>query len=78
MEAIERNIIAGMEKIPKNEKEKLIEEENRQKRMELKQAKEDLWKLRNKEKKIVKETTTQRIQEMKKKTETIIEILEQE
>ena len=78
MEAIEKNIIVGMNKIPTEAKEKMIEEENRKKRIDLKHAKEDLWKLRNKEKKVVKETTIQRIQEMGKKAEKIAEILEKE
>ena len=38
-----------MERIPAMEKEKIELEEERKKRLEIKAAKEDLWKLRKKE-----------------------------
>ena len=46
--------------------------------MELKIAKENLWKLRNKEKKIVRNDALKKIQELGKKAGKIAEILEQE
>ena len=78
MRELEKKVQIGLEKIPQNEKEKILLEEKRTKRLELKIAKENLWKLRNKEKKIVRNDTLKKIQELGRKAGKIAEILEQE
>ena len=52
MKLVEKNVETGLEKIHRNEKERLLREERTKKRMELKETKEDLWRLRRKKKKI--------------------------
>ena len=49
MKLVEKNIETRLEKIHRNEKERLLREERTKKRMELKETKEDLWRLRRKE-----------------------------
>ena len=50
----------------------------RQENLELKTAKEKLWKLRNKENKLVETAEVKQIRELDKKTEQVIELLEKE
>ena len=78
MRELENNIEKGFQKLPRNEQEKIKQEEKRKKLLELKEAKEDLWKLKGREKKIVNKTTLQKIQELGKKAQQIRDILENE
>ena len=48
---LEKKIEKGLELLPHEEREKLEREDMREKRLELQQTKQSLWKLRNKEKK---------------------------
>ena len=78
MRELENNIEKGFEKLPRNEQEKIKQKEKRKKLLELKEAKEDLWKLKGREKKIVNQTTLQKIKELGRKAQQIRDILENE
>ena len=54
--SIEKNVETGLEKIPRNQKERLLREERTKKTIELKEMKEDMWKLRTKDDEIKKIT----------------------
>ena len=54
--SIEKNGETGLEKIPRNQKERLHREERTKKRIELKEMKEDMWKSRAKDDEIKKIT----------------------
>ena len=74
---IERAIEAGLEKIPEEEKKRLIDEEKLNEKRKLQEVKQSLWRLRKKEKKL-ENSETEKIRNMVKKLETIKEILDKE
>ena len=78
MNALERNVEKGLEKIPVDEKKKILEDERRKERLAIKESKEDLWKLRKKEKKIETTATIEKIQKLGNIAETVKVILDRE
>ena len=81
MKHIEKNIEEGMKRIPEIERNKLIEEDKRKKKLKLKEIKEDMWKLRGREKKL-EETPTSRnirkLKEMQHRSAELIQIMKTE
>ena len=75
---IENVVNIGLNKIPKEDREKIKQEEKLQEYKELHTIKQDLWKLRKKEKKLVETEEIKNIRKMTKKLENIQEILERE
>ena len=74
----EQRLQEGLEKVPRQERDRVEEMNARQENLELKTAKEKLWKLRNKENKLVETAEVRQIRELDKKTEQVIELLEKE
>ena len=74
----EQRLQEGLEKVPRQERDRVEEMNARQENLELKTAKEKLWKLRNKENKLVETAEVKQIRELDKKTEQVIELLEKE
>ena len=78
MNALERNVEKGLEKIPVDEKKKILEDERRKERLTIKESKEDLWKLRKKEKKIETTATIEKIRKLGNIAEKVKVILDRE
>ena len=76
---LEKKIEVGMTRIPQDQREKM-EEELRQEKMkekiELSQAKSDLWKLKSREKKMGDTKVTTELEKIKKLTEKVTKIVE--
>ena len=70
VEYIENNINKGIEKLTPADREKLRLEEQRKEKLEIENAKKDLWKFRGKEKKHKSENKINKIQELGKKSRT--------
>ena len=78
VEYIENNINKGIEKLTPADREKLRLEEQRKEKLEIENAKKDLWKFRGKEKKHKSENKINKIQELGGKAELVAKLLEQE
>ena len=74
---LQEEIEKGLKQLPAQEQNKIIEEEKRKERLEVKETKKNLWKLRTKEKKLEKLTeqqeTIRKLDNMKEKLTTIEE-----
>ena len=69
---LDKKILEKMNELPKREKERIILEENKQKRLELSETCKNLWKLRSKEKKYQsKSDKIKRIERMSEKSEKL-------
>ena len=75
---IEKNIEKGIEKLTPADKEKLRIEEQRNEKIEIENARKDLWKFRGKEKKHKPENKVTYVQELGRKAEKIAQLLKQE
>ena len=73
---MEEKLKEGLERISKAEREQAEKPTIKQEQIELKNAKESLWRLRTKENKLVKTRRVQNIQKLEKKTEQVINLLE--
>ena len=74
----EAKIQEGLERVPKREIENDTKNTLKQEKLELKQAKENLWKLRGKENKLRETQEVINIRKLDKKTEQVIRLLEKE
>ena len=74
---LQEDIEKGLKQLPVQEQNKIIEEEKRKERLEVKETKKNLWKLRTKEKKLEKlseqQETIRKLDNMKEKLTTIEE-----
>ena len=78
---IERNKDEGMERIPEKERNRLMEEDKRKRKIKLKETKEDIWKLRGRENKLVETPTSRNIcklKEMQHRSAELIQIMKAE
>ena len=67
-----------MEKLPKEKREQILYEEEKNRLTEQAEAKKSLWKLKNKEKKLRNNTTIEKIRELGNKASKISTILNEE
>ena len=67
-----------MEKLPKEKREQILYEEEKNRLTEQAEAKKSLWKLKNKEKKLRNNTTIEKIGELGNKASKISTILNEE
>ena len=75
---IERNKDEGMERIPEKERNRLMEEDKRKRKIKLKETKEDIWKLRGREKKNLDTPMSNnlvKLKEMQSRSAEVIQIL---
>ena len=78
---LEKKVKEGLEKLPRKEREMLEENEKKKLKLELSQAKSDLWKLRSREKKLGEHKISkelEKIHDLTEKTRKIVEILNAE
>ena len=73
---MDQKLKEGLERISKAEQEQAEKPTIKQEQIELKNAKESLWRLRTKENKLVQTRRVQNIQKLEKKTEQVINLLE--
>ena len=80
IEHVEKKLEIGIEKLTKHDRETYEKEEKRIRLQKLKEAKEDLWKLKGREKKLRKEEPERilEIQELIRKGEKVAEMLRRE
>ena len=70
--------VGAWQKLPREKREQIIYEEEKNRLAELAEAKKSLWKLLNKEKKLRKDTMVNSIRELGKRASKIATILEEE
>ena len=74
----EQRLEEGLEKVPLSEREQAERTAVKQEKLELKKAKENLWKLRNKENKLIQTKRVLEIKKLEQRTEQVLELLEKE
>ena len=67
-----------MEKLTRKDREMIIQEEKKERLLELQQAKKDLWKMRTRERKLVQQVKPTRVQQLGTKAERIATLLKRE
>ena len=75
---IEKKIEIGMTKIPETEKKLIEDRVRKEKKLKLKEIKEDLWKLKGRKKKYEKPSEAAKIAELQKRSQEIVDILKKE
>ena len=74
----EEKLRDGLNILPKEQQQQEELRTHKEEKMELKTAKENLWKLRGKENKLVETENVKKIRKLEKKTERVLELLEKE